>query len=45
MLGRGYGIYAFMRYVYFLERIESIKVRSVFIGKCDVIIDKEMCKQ
>ena len=42
MLGRGQGIYAFIRYVYFLERIKSIKVHSVPLGKCDVVIDKEM---
>lgn len=45
MLGRGQGIYAFMRYVYFFERIRSIKVCSVLLGKCDVAIDKEMCKK
>lgn len=45
MLGRGQGIYALMRYLYFLERIKSIKVHSVLLGKCDVVIDKEMCKK
>lgn len=42
MLGRGQGIYAFMRYVYFLERIKSIKLCCVLLGKCDVAIDKEL---
>lgn len=45
MLGRGSSIYALMRYLYLLERIRSIKVCSVLIGKCDVVIDKEMCKK
>lgn len=45
MLGRGQGIYAFMRYVYLLERIKSIKVRNVLLGKCDVVIDREMSKK
>lgn len=45
MLGRGQGIYALMRYIDFLERISSIKVRSVLLGKCDVVIDKEMFKK
>lgn len=45
MLGRGQGIYALMRYLYFLERVRSIKVCSVLIGKCDVAIDKEMYKK
>lgn len=44
MLGRGYGICALMRYIGFLERISSIRVHSVLLGKCDVEIDKEMCK-
>ena len=44
-LGRGQGIYALMRYLYFLERIKSIRIRSVLLGKCNVIIDKEMCKR
>lgn len=44
MLGRGQGIYASMRYLYFLYRIKSIRVRSVLLGKCDIIIDEEMCK-
>lgn len=45
MLGRGQGIYALFRYVYFLERIRSIRVSSVLLGKCDVVIDKEMFKK
>lgn len=45
MLGRGSGIYALIRYLYFLEMINSIRVRSVLLGKCDVVIDKEMCKK
>lgn len=44
-LGRGQGIYALMRYLYFLEMINSIRVRNVFIGKCDVAIAKEMCEK
>lgn len=42
MLGRGQGIHASIRYLYFLERIRSIKVYSVLLGKCDAEIDKEM---
>ena len=45
MLGRGSDIRALMRYIDFLERIISIKVCSVLLGKCDVVIDKEMCKK
>lgn len=44
MLGRGSGIRALMRYIDFLERISSIRVRSVLLGKCDIVIDEEMCK-
>lgn len=44
MLGRGYGLYALMRYIDFLERISSIRVHGVLLGKCDVEIDKEMRK-
>ena len=44
MLGRGQGIYALMRYLYFLERVRSIRVCSVFLGKCNIVIDKEICK-
>lgn len=44
-LGRGQGTYALMRYIYFLERIRSIKVCSVLLGKCDIVIDKEMRKK
>jgi len=45
MLGRGQGIYASIQYVYFLERIRLIKVRSVLLGKCDIVIDKELFKK
>ena len=45
MLGRGYSIYALIRYILFLERIKSIKVCSVLLGKCDIVIDKEMFKK
>lgn len=45
MLGRGQGIYAFMRYVYFLERVRSIKAHSVLLGKCNIVIDTEMIKK
>lgn len=45
MLGRGQGICALMRYVYLLERISSIKVCSVLLGKCDIVIDKELFKK
>lgn len=45
MLGRGQGIYASIRYMDFLERIRSIIVRSVLLGKCDIVIDKEMFKK
>ena len=45
MLGRGQGIYALMRYIDFLERISSIRVRSVLLGRWDIIIDKEICKK
>lgn len=34
-----------MRYVYLLERISSIKVCSVLLGKCDIVIDKELFKK
>lgn len=44
MLGRGYGIRALMRYIGFLERISSIRVRSVHLGKCDIVIDEELHK-